>query len=161
MKLIDKDAVVAEITKIYDINRSNGYIDVCDEIDNILSFIDTLEVKEVDLEKEVRKFIKDNGTSLEEPDEFLTTLMQLDDMVMFAKHFYELGLSAQTSTVWHYVSKEIPTKFGNPIIVASKNKNKKDGIWIYDLIQSWEGEWSPRVNWENPVKWAYMDDLLK
>ena len=44
---IEKSAVVAEITKIYDRNRSNGYIDVCDEIDDILSFIDTLEVKEI------------------------------------------------------------------------------------------------------------------
>lgn len=44
--LIDKDAVVAGVTKIYDRNRSNGFIDVCDEIDDILSFIDTLEVKD-------------------------------------------------------------------------------------------------------------------
>ena len=46
----------------------------------------------IDIEKEVREYISKNGTSLEEPDEFLTTLMQLDDMVMFAKHFYELGI---------------------------------------------------------------------
>lgn len=45
---IDKAAVVAEIIKIYDRNRSNGYIDICDEMDYILSFLDTLEVKEVD-----------------------------------------------------------------------------------------------------------------
>ena len=49
----------------------------------------------IDIEKEVREYISKNGTSLEEPDEFLTTLMQLDDMVMFAKHFYELGLKAR------------------------------------------------------------------
>jgi hypothetical protein len=46
-KYIDKAALVAEITKIYDRNRSNGFIDVCDELDNILSLIDTLEVKEL------------------------------------------------------------------------------------------------------------------
>lgn len=46
----------------------------------------------IDIEKEVREYISKNGTSLEEPDEFLTTLMMLDDMVMFAKHFYKLGL---------------------------------------------------------------------
>lgn len=44
MELIDKAAVVAEIIKIYDRNRSNGYIDICDEMDNILSFLDTLTV---------------------------------------------------------------------------------------------------------------------
>jgi hypothetical protein len=49
---ISKDALIAEITKIYDRNRSNGFIDVCDKLDNILSFVDTLEVKEIDWEKE-------------------------------------------------------------------------------------------------------------
>lgn len=49
----------------------------------------------IDIEKEVREYISKNGTSLEEPDEFLTTLMQLDDMVVFAKHFYELGLNVK------------------------------------------------------------------
>jgi hypothetical protein len=47
VQYISKDALVAEITKIYDRNRSNGFIDVCDELDNILSLIDTLEVKEL------------------------------------------------------------------------------------------------------------------
>lgn len=51
-ELIDKAVVVAEITKIYDRNRSNGYIDVCNEIDEILSFLDTLEVKDVVAEQE-------------------------------------------------------------------------------------------------------------
>lgn len=52
-------------------------------------------MEKIDIEKEVREYISKNGTSLEEPDEFLTTLMQLDDMVIFAKHFYELGLKAK------------------------------------------------------------------
>lgn len=49
----------------------------------------------IDIEKEVMEYISKNCTSLEEPDEFLTTLMQLDDMVMFAKHFYELGIKTK------------------------------------------------------------------
>lgn len=107
MKLIDKERVVAEIERrIQELHPTNTHKMQVGEIDrdvlmwlNALTWvkkvIDTLEVKEVNLEKEVRKFIKDNGTSLEEPDEFLTTLMQLDDMVMFAKHFYELGLKSK------------------------------------------------------------------
>jgi uncharacterized protein with PIN domain len=80
VQYISKDALVAEITKIYDRNRSNGYIDVCNEIDEILSFLDTLEVKEVDLKKEYKEFVDcDNGRSMFE----------------IAKHFYELGLKAQ------------------------------------------------------------------
>ena len=112
MKLIDKDKVVAEIErrldKLYNllpdaskVENSNITIpEACNTgkymaLESFKKFLDTLEVKEVDLEKEVREYISKNGTSLEEPDEFLTTLMQLDDMVMFAKHFYILGLKAK------------------------------------------------------------------
>lgn len=112
MILIDKDKVVAEIErkmdKLYNLlpdasKVENGNITISEScntgkymaLESFKKFLDTLETKEVDLEKEVRKFIKDNCTSLEEPDEFLTTLMQLDDMVIFAKHFYELGLKAK------------------------------------------------------------------
>ena len=109
MELIDKAAVVAELERLYNLEYDNTSNLSCGKkimLRNILLFLDTLEVKEVDLEKEepvsemdlekeVRKFIKDNCTSLEEPDEFFTTLMQLDDMVIFAKYFYELGLNAK------------------------------------------------------------------
>ena len=55
---------------------TEGYVDA---LAQILSFIDTLEVKEVDLEKEYKDFIKcNNGRSMFET----------------AKHFYELGLKA-------------------------------------------------------------------
>ena len=62
-------------------------------------------------------------------------------------------------SIWCDVSKEIPTKFGEEILVLCRNKNKPDGIWLIDLIQCWEGEWQPRLNWETPVKWAYAKDL--
>lgn len=152
---IDKSAIVAEIEELEDEAKKCpsdfgcGRLSICKEL---MNFLDALEVKEVNLEKEINLWF-DYGFPNDEE--------LLDYIKETAKRFFELGLSAQTSTVWHYVSEEIPTKFGNPIIVASKNKNKEDGIWLYDLIQSWEGEWNPRVNWENPVKWAYMDDLLK
>ena len=50
---------------------------------NLLSFIDTLEVKEVDLEKEMDKYF-------DEHDEEFCRGEYLD----FAKHFFELGLKA-------------------------------------------------------------------
>lgn len=55
----------------------------------------------VDLEEECKIYLKNNFTSKEAPDEFLTTLMQLDDMIMFAKHFYKLGffIGVQTSSI--------------------------------------------------------------
>ena len=54
MKLIDKAAVVAEIERRKKelIELSNDFENrwACGSLDNILSFLDTLEVKEVDLE---------------------------------------------------------------------------------------------------------------
>ena len=54
--LIDKDALVAEIKRRMDENsRWQGlpqYFGMMEEDSYLLSFIDTLEVKEVDLEKE-------------------------------------------------------------------------------------------------------------
>lgn len=52
---------------------------------------------------------------------------------------------------WHNIPEESP-EFGDTVIVACKNKNKEDGIWLYDLIQCWEGKWKPRENWETPLK---------
>lgn len=61
MKLIDKDALVAEIERRQKIHFNDYHIDgnnspadygACNALTQILAFIDTLEVKEVDLEKE-------------------------------------------------------------------------------------------------------------
>ena len=77
-ELIDKSAVVAEIKKL----RKRAYeLYGCSQFDtaynNVLESIDTLEVKEVDLEKEYKEFIDcDNGRSMFE----------------IAKHFFELGI---------------------------------------------------------------------
>ena len=58
--LIDKDALVAEIERLKDeyLRHSRNKVSSqwsCGTLDNIRSFIDTLEVKEVDLEKEIQK----------------------------------------------------------------------------------------------------------
>lgn len=98
MKLIDKAALVAEIENLLDKGRYHDAYQCAYRDGNngalyaLKGKLDTLEVKGIDLEKEVRKFIKDNCTSAEGPDEFLTTVMQLDDMVLFARHFVEIGL---------------------------------------------------------------------
>lgn len=87
--LIDKDALVAKIERIrnlvgdgkflseYESGCRDKTLDICNDL---LSFLDTLEVKEVDLEKEYNDFIKsDNCRSIFET----------------AKYFFELGLRAQ------------------------------------------------------------------
>ena len=94
MKLIDKDALVAEIERRIEscAKQREEMLNVqchaladdasarMGELNCIKIALDTLEVKEVDLEKEYKDFIKsDNGRSMFET----------------AKHFFELGLKAQ------------------------------------------------------------------
>lgn len=48
---------------------------------------------------------------------------------------------------------------GMEVITACKNKNKEDGIWLYDLCY-WNGhEFEGRINWEDVVKWIPSGDL--
>lgn len=92
MKLIDKDALVAEIERLVGSYKPLKTLDptycegLNDSLDDILSFIGTLEVNEVeekDLEKEINLWF-DYG--LPNNDELLDYIKET------AKHFYELGL---------------------------------------------------------------------
>lgn len=65
--------------------RITGYVD-------ILSFIDTLEVKEVDLEKEIQQHIND-CLNIKFPT--TDTKMIAKDVEYTARKFFELGLKAQ------------------------------------------------------------------
>ena len=93
MKLIDKDALVAEIERRqkihfndYHINGNNSPADygACSALTQILAFVNTLEAKEVDLEKESLKWVEEH----QGPDGVFSC-------IDFAKHFFELGLKAQ------------------------------------------------------------------
>lgn len=90
MKLIDKDALVAEINRIVDVlERNSGYgIFVENQkviCEKILSFLDTLEVKEVDLKEEIQSWVEDNSVNG----------YYREDVYETAEHFFELGLKAQ------------------------------------------------------------------
>ena len=94
MKLIDKDALVAEIENI-----RKHYIER-DDFDNgwnfalnkVLSFLDTLEVKEMDLEHEVESYWKQcDMTWCRDAYSMTHIRSMLSDI---AKHFFELGLKA-------------------------------------------------------------------
>ena len=101
---IPKSAIVAEIEKIRNQEiqwmKRQGYTEyhqgLRDGYANILSFIDTLEVKEVDLEKEIKeqidKYYENCNKKLEEmgEDDNDISFLTLDG---FARHFYELGLA--------------------------------------------------------------------
>jgi hypothetical protein len=101
MELIDKDALVAEIEKRFDeytssiLKHYDAYKEAkAQELGKILTIINTLEVKVVDLEKELDKYTTNNFWALEENSES-PYLVEKDDMLKIAKHFYELGLKAQ------------------------------------------------------------------
>ena len=87
MELIDKSALVVEIEKRREKNAKNKLNLVASFEDNyLLSFINTLEVKEVNLDKEL-DFVKDAY--------YYFTSDEKSSMKKVAKHFFELGLKAK------------------------------------------------------------------
>ena len=105
---IPKDALVAwaleELKlaeKFYKETESDVYFGKINLLKKQLSFLGTIEVKEVDLEKEIDKFYgmyrKDGQTfSLEDNEECVDWKVDCNPKFekAFAKHFFELGLNA-------------------------------------------------------------------
>ena len=114
MKLIDKDVLVAEIERrlYFDNNwiegdkRRQKHTDGISSAyykrvgskhacESILDFVNTLEVKEVDLEKELiewhKEHFKKDGTFIGMSGFYLTNNSQM----AIAKHFFELGLKTK------------------------------------------------------------------
>lgn len=91
-RLIDKDALVAKIEKIYNEDYKFLPSDIAENIqdfkDDVLRNIDSQEVKEVDLKKEISDWL-DNGnitdTRYDDYDD--------NDIRETAKHFFEFGQS--------------------------------------------------------------------
>lgn len=88
---IDKNALVAEIRKrLLPVIRDKYYDEWEEGQDSeciaILNIIDTLEMKEVDLEKEI-ELIKGDYEQVD--------VAWNNDFDFIAKHFFELGLKAQ------------------------------------------------------------------
>ena len=108
MELIDKAAIVAEIEKrikkyaTIDVGNSNElealYGAKCKALMEILSFLNTIEEKEVDLEKEINKYISDNFFGSETMGFFAVRTKEEPndiDIALCAKYFYKLGLKAK------------------------------------------------------------------
>ena len=104
--LVDKDKIVAEIEKLIsngklkcqqsqENNDQVSYIAWSEHIatcGKILLFLDTLEVKEVDLEKEINEW---QGCEMFPEGVDITPLPKAMEIVeKTAKHFFELGLKA-------------------------------------------------------------------
>lgn len=92
---ISKSALVAEIEKILDFMDEHYDPDFAIGAqrfaDKLQDSIDALEVKEVDLEKETKKWWKERLHL--NPENKLW--MDAHQSIVFAKHFFELGLKAQ------------------------------------------------------------------
>ena len=83
MELIDKNKVVEEINRILDSYDPNEITSGRYELVKLRNFLDTLEVKEVDLDFE---------------QELYKAFGQVKDFTLgmrIAKHFYKLGLNAK------------------------------------------------------------------
>ena len=83
MKLIDKDRVVEKINSVLDSFDPNEITSGRYELVNLRDFLDTLEVKEVNLDFE---------------QELYKAFGQVKDFTLgmrIAKHFYELGLKSK------------------------------------------------------------------
>lgn len=86
---IDKDTLVAEIRNKVDSYRGDGIISIGvlkQHCEDFIYSLDTLEVKEVDLEKEYKDFV--------EEDPVYNKLVNCIVGKAIAKHFFELGLKA-------------------------------------------------------------------
>ena len=97
---INKSAVMAEIERRIKINKEcmlglknlDYFQGKVDALNDTLSFIDTIETKEVDLEQEIKDYF--------DSQPIITRSKGVDYRLIptgvdIAKHFYELGLKAQ------------------------------------------------------------------
>lgn len=98
---IDKDAIAAEINRRLEVlskDRDFNYLQI-KELKALLSFLDTLEVKEVDFERELSKYVS-QGIHRFFPNEGndyynIDSVEWQDYVIDTAKHFFDLGLKAQ------------------------------------------------------------------
>lgn len=108
MELIDKSAVVAEIERrkhklldnIMFEHDKEWVVRTAHQLNRIIMFLDTLEVKEVDLEKHLKEDIEDvffdlDGVAVKGATHYIT----VEDVKYIAKNFFELGLKSKSSYV--------------------------------------------------------------
>lgn len=109
--LIDKSALVAEIERriktnlecMFGLRNLDYYQGKVDALNDTISSINTIEVKEVDLEKEINKYISDNFFGSETMGFFAVRTKEEPndiDMALCAKHFFELGLQTSNPLTW-------------------------------------------------------------
>ena len=102
MELIRKNALVAKIEKRLRESMQHTFNQFwagqISAFNDVLKILKTLEVKDVDLEKEVANWWNDHYKNLKDDYKFERYnghYMDNSTIISLAKHFYELGLKAQ------------------------------------------------------------------
>jgi hypothetical protein len=98
---INKSAVIAEIKKIYNEDYKFLPSDLVESVqnfkDDLLMALDTLEVKEVDFEKEIENLIEKEKAFVTDNKEVKyyngDSFNHIYELEFIAKHFFELGLA--------------------------------------------------------------------
>ena len=97
MKLIDKDAVLAKIDKRIKVLQKHpmeNHKTIC-HLDSVKQSVNSLEVKEVDFEEELKHYCNDYyNCDYPKQIEEETCCEAMPHIVSATKHFFELGLSA-------------------------------------------------------------------
>lgn len=165
MKLIDKDDLVAEIENIessalceYKSNKSRYAEGSLDVTHRVKHFLDTLEVKEVDLD--FQRFAKEMDAIFALPSSKTKNTEEepLNWEYAIAKHFFELGIKAQKEpvSIWHDANQQ-PTMYRKYLVRYSDGR----------VNGSWERHDDGFISWKDVVKehkfthWCYTEDLLK
>ena len=127
MQYIDKNAVVAEIDRIKNTEYNGNTIgdDVaCCALDMTIVAINTIEVKEVDLEKEIdiwyNKFATNNGF----------------DWNGFAKHFFELGIYSQLS--WQDIKRL--AEIGDAFMNSEESDNLSEDEYYTEILNKFKAQ---------------------
>jgi len=102
MELIDKEKVIKEVKKVYDEGYKFLPSDINESVEDfkydLLRVLDTLEVKEVDLDKDIRTYLTNHfniyeDTVLQSKKSGLP--LRTYDIIKVAEHFFELGINAR------------------------------------------------------------------
>ena len=151
---IDKSALAAEIERRRSKNARNKLnLAAAFEDDYLLSFLNTLEVKEVDFETEWKKYFEYKGN--------LATVNVKD----LAKHFFDLGIKSkgeevrENNSVWHNITEEPQYNQDGrtDFVVDSYYGHIGREAHTYDSEQ-WAAHLSFVENME--FRWAYENDLI-
>jgi hypothetical protein len=171
MKLIDKDALVAEIRKrLLPVIRDKHYDEWEEGQDSeriaILNIIDTLEVKEVDLDFQMFAKEMDIVFALPSSETKNTEEEPLNWEYAIAKHFFELGMAVSSKAqkgeskepvgkVWHTTMEE-PNGEDSIVIVYDNGCTVEPSFKDFKSYSEWG-----TIKRSYRVKlWAYLDDLL-